>query len=58
MSRKHYILLAREIREQYEDSDTEVEKETIRLLVYKLCTVLKTDNRYFDREKFILASIG
>jgi len=58
MSRKHYIAIARAIRETYDAAEQDNEKDTIRYLVNKMCEVFKTDNPEFSRQRFINAAIG
>lgn len=58
MTRKHYIAIARDIREVYDTAEQNSEKDAIRFLVYKLCNTFKWDNSNFSRERFINAAIG
>lgn len=52
MTRKHYVAIAKIISEQLVDGK---DKETLEAVSKALSSVLKEDNRAFDKERFLTA---
>lgn len=52
MTRKHYIAIANIIRQDLEQNG---DNDTLERVAKELATILKADNRAFDRDRFLTA---
>ena len=55
MAKKHYIEIARVLKEEYEGTDREHARDAIYRVACALCGLFSQDNPRFDKYKFLVA---
>ena len=56
MQKRHFELIAKVLRDQYQAEGTEFGKETVRMIAQRFAGYLANLNPRFDRERFIKAA--
>ena len=56
MQKRHFELIAKVLRDQYNEEGTEFGKETVRMLAQRFAGNLANLNPRFERERFIAAA--
>ncbi len=58
MSKKHYIVIAQILNHAYEHNQSCETRYVVKNIAYALVEFFQRDNKNFDVQKFIVASLG